>query len=514
MKRRSFLKTSSMLLASLAGSTGCMSTKTKKQPLNILLFYTDDVGFGDLSCYGAKKIPTPNLDRLAKDGLLFRNAYCTSATCTPSRFGMLTGIYPWRKRGTGILRGDAKMIIDPKQITLPSVLQTAGYKTGVIGKWHLGLGNGHINWNKEIKPGPREIGFDYSFLIPATGDRVPCVFVEDQQVVNLDSNDPISVSYRKPFPGIPTGRKNPKLCTKMRSSHGHNQAIVNGIGRIGYMKGGKKALWIDEEIAPTLVKKAQGFIKDAKGKPFFLYLSTHDIHVPRVPNPMFVGKSGCGPRGDAMVEADWMLGEMVKTLKKLNLDQNTLIVFSSDNGPVLDDGYRDNANKQRNGHNPAGVLRAGKYSIFEGGTRIPLITWCPSQITPGISHALISQVDFLTSFAKIAGAKVPVQEQAKLDSKDMANVLFGKNKTGRKELVCQDIGQIALRQDKWKYIKPNTSLKDGLGPWKRSRAGKDGLLFNVKQDPSEQNNLIIKYPNIAKRMQKRLQEIQNRFKTK
>lgn len=225
-------------------------TITKEDPKpNIVFIYTDDLGYGDISSYGATEVSTPSIGALAKEGILFSNAYATAATCTPSRYSLLTGDYAWRKKGTGVAAGDEALLIDTKRTTLPRVLQSAGYKTGIVGKWHLGLGDDGSgpDWNGKISPGPLEIGFDYSFLIPATGDRVPCVFVENHHIVNLDPNDPIFVNYKEKIGDWPTGKENPELLT-LKPSQGHNNTIVNGISRIGYMTGGKAALWDDETI--------------------------------------------------------------------------------------------------------------------------------------------------------------------------------------------------------------------------------------------------------------------------
>ena len=334
----------------IPGALGIMSAaslqlsvaQTVDKP-NIVIIYADDLGYGDVSCYGATKISTPNIDRLAKQGLRFTNAHCTSATSTPSRYSLLTGEYAWRRKGTGVATGDATAIIQPGRTTMASIMKNAGYTTGVVGKWHLGLGPAEgADWNGEITSGPMDLGFDYNFIIPATGDRVPCVFVENRRVVGLDPNDPIKVSFNEPILVEPTGKDHPELL-KMHPSHGHDMTIVNGISRIGYMIGGKSALWVDEDIADVITGKAVKFIENNKNKPFFLYFSTHDIHVPRVPNQRFVGKSGMGPRGDAILEFDWSVGEIVKTIDNLNLSGNTIIIVTSDNGPVVDDGYKDQA---------------------------------------------------------------------------------------------------------------------------------------------------------------------------
>ncbi len=342
-------------LVSLAGiNTGC--TKAVKSP-NIIIIYADDLGYGDISCYGATGISTANIDRFAGQGLSFTNAHCSSATSTPSRYSLLTGEYAWRKKGTGIAPGDASSIINSNTSTIASVLKRSGYTTAVVGKWHLGLGPaGGPDWNGIIKPGPMDLGFDHDFIIPATGDRVPCVFVDDRKVANLDPSDPIKVSYKEKIGDWPTGKENPELL-KIHPSHGHDMTIVNGISRIGYMTGGKSALWVDEEISAVLTKKARMFIEENRNKPFFLYFATHDIHVPRVPNQRFVGKSGMGPRGDAILEFDWSVGEVLKTLDSLKLTDNTIVIVTSDNGPVVDDGYMDQAVELLGSHKPAQQAR-------------------------------------------------------------------------------------------------------------------------------------------------------------
>ena len=464
---------------------------------NIVIILADDLGFGDTGCYGATRIPTPNVDRLAREGLRFRDAHSTSATCTPARYALLTGEYPWRKQGTGILPGDAELIIQPGRTTVASMLQRAGYRTGVVGKWHLGLGGkGGPDWNGEIKPGPREIGFDYSFLMPATGDRVPCVYVENQRVVGLDPKDPIKVSYGKPVGTEPTGKEHPELL-KLHPSHGHDQTIINGISRIGYMSGGKAARWVDEDMADTFTRKALAFIEQNKDRPFFLYFATHDPHVPRVPNPRFVGKSGCGVRGDVIVQFDWCAGRLLAKLDVLKLTDNTLVILSSDNGPVLDDGYHDGAVEKLGDHKPAGPFRGGKYSIFEGGTRVPLIIRWPHHIKPGVSDALVSHIDFLASFAALTGRKLAAGDAP--DSRNVLSALLGQSQTGRDQFV-EHANVLALRDGAWKYIEPSS------GPRRNAATNTDlgndpvGQLYDLAGDLGETNDLLPAQPDRSRKL--------------
>ena len=485
---------------------------SQKRP-NIVFIYVDDLGYGDLSCYGATKISTPNIDKLAKQGIRFTNAHATSATCTPSRYALMTGIYPWRKAGTGILPGDAALIVPTDKTTLPSLFQKAGYQTGIVGKWHLGLGDQiEKDWNGELKPGPNEVGFDYSFIFPATADRVPSVFVENHRVIALDSSDPIQVDYSKKVGTDPTGKENPELL-KMKSSlnHGHNNTIVNGIGRIGYMSGGNKARWTDEEMPLTFLAKAKEFIENNKIQPFFLYYTLTEPHVPRMPSTIFRGKSNLGYRGDAILQMDWTVGEIMKQLESLGIAKNTLIIFSSDNGPVLNDGYEDEAVSKLNGHTPAGVLRGGKYSSFEGGTRVPLIVSWPSKTKTAVSDALLSQIDFLSSFSKMLNVK-PKDLQT-TDSEDMLDVLLGKSKKGRTILVEQGITSLAIIKDNWKYIEPNkgpainalTNIELGNNPLPQ--------LYDLKNDIGEKNNIAIEKPEITNELARLLRKTKDK-KTK
>jgi arylsulfatase A-like enzyme len=486
------------LLGLISAATSFSNAQSPEKP-NIIIIYADDLGYGDVSCYGATSLNTPNIDRLASQGLRFTNAHCTSATSTPSRYSLLTGEYAWRRKGTNVLSGDACAIIQPGRITMASVMKNAGYTTGVVGKWHLGLGpEGGPDWNGEIRSGPLDIGFDYGFIIPATGDRVPCVFVENLRVSGLDPADPISVNYKEKAGNWPTGKENPELL-KMHPSHGHDMTIVNGISRIGFMTGGKSALWVDEDIADVITAKAVKFIVENKNNPFFLYFATHDIHVPRTPNQRFVGKSGMGPRGDAILEFDWSVGEIMRAVEKLNLDHKTIILVTSDNGPVVDDGYRDQAVELLGSHKPAGPLRGGKYSAFDGGTRIIFITRWSGKIYPGTSDALISQVDLMASFAELTGKTLPAG--AGPDSFNHLNTLLGRSEKSRDWLVEQSsAGNLSIIKGDWKYIEPGDGVKLDVNTNTETGNNTVPQLYNLRTDIGERNNLAFENKAIVKEL--------------
>ncbi|MDE5612313.1 MAG: sulfatase-like hydrolase/transferase, partial [Odoribacter sp.] len=370
-----------------------------------------------------------------------------------------------------------------------------------VGKWHLGLGKGQVDWNREIVPGAREVGFDYSFITAATNDRVPTVFVENGRVANLDPNDPIEVSYRKNFPGEPTGKENPELL-KIKPSHGHNQSITNGIPRIGFMRGGKSALWVDEDMADTFLSKATGFVKEHRDEPFFLYYALHEPHVPRVPHPRFAGKSPLGPRGDVVLEADWCVGEFLNTLDSLGLSENTIVIFTSDNGPILDDGYVDEAIERLGDHKPAGPFRSGKYSSYDGGTHVAFLVRWTGHIKPGKSEALVCQMDFCAAFANMLG-----KENETRDGENVLDALLGRSKQGRKELLLDACGNnVLLRQGDWICIPPMVNEGYWVPPMESGRM-KSSQLFQVKKDIGQKNNVAEKYPKRVQAMEKRIKEI-------
>lgn len=421
---------------------------------NIIFILTDDVGYGDVGCYGATHVKTPNIDRLAREGLRFTDAHATASVCTPTRYAFMTGRYAWRQPGTGIAPGNAPLLIQPGTTTVASLLKSAGYRTGVIGKWHLGLGDGEkTDYNRPLKPGPLELGFDYAFLIPATGDRVPCVFVENHGVVGYDPADPIQVSFGTKIGNEPTGL-DPDVKLKIQGGPGHKDTVINGIPRIGFMTGGKAARWVDEDIADTLTAKAVKFIEANKAGPFFLYFTPHDIHEPMVPHPRFRGTSDCGWRGDVIHELDWTVGEVLATLDRLKLASNTLVLFTSDNGGAIKNTYDDGTNPLHGRQKPNGSLRGFKASLYEGGHRVPFIARWPGRIPAGsASGQLIAHVDALATVAALTGQKLPAD--ASPDSFNVLSAWLGERAAkGRDHLVLQNNNQapLALREGDWVLI--------------------------------------------------------------
>lgn len=472
---------------------------------NIIIIYVDDLGYGDIGVNGAIGVKTPNVDKLASQGVNFTDAHATAATCTPSRYSLLTGSYAFRNNAA-ILNGDAPLIIDTETRTLPDMLKDAGYKTAIVGKWHLGLGDGKTNWNIEVKPGPKEVGFEYSFLIPATGDRVPTVFLENQKVVGLDKNDPITVNYRTRIDGYPVGTEHPELL-KQYADEQHLMAITNGISRIGYMKGGKSALWVDEKIPFVLTEKATDFIDKQKENPFFLFFSLHDIHQPRIANVKFIEASSMGPRGDVIAQMDWCVGEITQKLENLGLKENTLIIFTSDNGPILDDGYLDYARELVGDHKPGGPYKGSKYSAFEAGTRMPTIVSWPAEIkSPKTSNALLSQVDLYASLAHLVNQKI--KKGTAPDSENYIDAWLGKSEKGRTFLL-EEAYTYGLRMGQWKYIKPKNQQ---VPKWISDKFVDPGFrkeiqLYNLEEDPSESNNVYTEYPEIVTMMEEKMAEI-------
>lgn len=469
---------------------------TKQKP-NVVFILADDIGYQDFGCYGATKIHTPNIDSLANAGVLFTHAYAPASTSSPSRYALMTGEYAWRKN-VGIMPGDAPLSIDLSKNNLPKQMKFQGYATGIVGKWHLGLGEKgkRVDFNKHIDFGMGDVGFDYSFIFPATNDRVPTIFLENDSIVNYDKNDPIEVSYSHKVGNDPTGKENPELL-KLKSYLGHDGTIVNGIGRIGWMSGGNSARWIDEEMDDVLLGKAEVFIKKNKHHPFFLYYASHNAHEPRVASPHSKGKSQAGIYGDVIQDFDYSVGQLVESLKKEGILDNTIIVITSDNGPMIKEGYLDGATENINGHNPFGQLRGQKYSLYEGGTRVPFIFYWGDKIkSPFVQDQSFCFMDMFATLVDLTG--FDSKQVSTNDSKSAASLMLDEanQKAYRDYIITQNNGGfVAVHKGDWKYIPSSHKSK--------------AELYNLKMDPSEHHDLIddAQYVPIVKDIQNHLQQI-------
>lgn len=488
------------LLACLAvGTVGAAA----ERPPNMIVIMADDVGWGDLSCYGATAVRTPHIDRLAREGLRFTSGYASASTCTPTRYSFLTGEYAFRRPGTGVAPPNAPAIIQPGTPTLPAVLRTAGYRTAVVGKWHLGLGDRGTgpDWNGMLRPGPLEVGFDHCLILPTTNDRVPQVLVEDHRVRGLDPADPLWVGDTKPSADHVNGVDN-RDQLKLDWSHGHNGTIHNGIGRIGFYTGGTAARFRDEDLADIWARESSRWIEADQDKPFFLFLASQDIHVPRIAHERFQGATSLGPRGDCIVQLDWVVGQVLEALERAGHGRDTLVVFCSDNGPVLDDGYKDDAVEKLGDHTPSGPFRGGKYSVYEGGTRTPFIAWWPGRIAAGTSGAIISTIDLPASLAAVAAATVPAG--AFPDSVDLHGAVLGAaDARGRDAVLQQDngSGSYGYREGRWKLV--------------RARAGQRAkttteALYDLDDDQGERIDVAERHPDVVSRLRAALDRLVSR----
>lgn len=510
-----FQKTAAIMSATLAtmpvlAQKNNATPKLPSQP-NVLIIYADDLGYGDLECYGAKNISTPNVNRLARNGVRFTNAYAVAATSTPSRYSMLTGEYSWRKPGTDIAPGNAGMIIRPEQFTIADLFKSAGYRTCAIGKWHLGMGDktGTQDWNAPLPTALGDLGFDYSYMMAATADRVPCVFIENGQVANYDPSAPIEVSYEHNFPGEPTGKDNPELLYNLKPTFGHDMSIVNGISRIGYMKGGGKALWKDENIADSITTHAINFIREKKDQPFFMYFATNDVHVPRFPHDRFRGKNKMGLRGDAIAQFDWSVGQLLTALEDMKILDNTLIILSSDNGPVLNDGYDDHAEELLNGHSITGPLRGSKYSLYEGGTRVPFIVhWPAAKLKRGENATVLSQIDLIGSMAALL--QRPIPKGSAPDSFNRLGNWLGSDMNNRPWVVQQGYDHtLAIRTPEWKYVEASTFPKmKPRGAYVETGCAPVQQLFDMSK-VYEDKNVATEHPELVGQMHLLLETIRN-----
>jgi len=494
--RMNFLKF--LFLCVILFALSCKASTNKKKALekpNIIIILADDLGYGDPGCYNSdSKIPTPNIDRLAADGMLFTDAHSPSAVCTPTRYGLLTGRYSWRTRlQRGVLWGYSASLIDTNRTTIASMLKQHDYMTGCVGKWHLGLqnydanrGEEQVDYSKPLKPGPNALGFDYFYGIPASLDMDPYLYVENEQLVG-QLTDTIAGSERR------------------RNNGG-------GFWRAGLISPGFKHI----DVLPTITNKAIEFIQKCadktkpgeRPKPFFLYFPLTAPHTPWMPTDEFRGKSGAGYYGDFVAQVDWSVGQIIQTLERLQLSDNTIVFFTSDNGaswPVED--------IEKWGHSANLNLRGQKADIWEGGHRIPFMARWPGHIKPGtISDETICQTDFLATIAAIVGYDLSNGEGE--DSYNILPVLLDNKSESEAKGGIRDAtvhqsskGIFAIRQGDWKLI-----VGRGSGGFTKPqkiepKPGEPiGQLYNLKDDLGEMNNLYLDNPEIVSRLSTLLEQ--------
>jgi arylsulfatase A-like enzyme len=474
---------------------------------NIVLINADDLGYGDLGCYGGEMVRTPNIDRLAKEGRRFTDAHTASAVCSPSRYGLMTGRYPMRRNFWGPVSLQQELTIDPDFLTLASLVKEQGYDTAIIGKWHLGFGKGKPNWNGDLNPGPLELGFDYYFGIPSVNSGPPFVYVENHQVLGLDPSDPFVTAKES------VTKKYPEK---------------SGYDRIGGAEAAHR-LYVDAEIGITFANKAVDWLKQRKSdRPFFLYFATTNIHHPFTPAPQFIGASDCGLYGDFIHELDWMVGEILSSLDDLKLAENTLVIFTSDNGGMF---HVTGQKAWKAGHRMNGKLLGFKFGAWEGGHRVPLIARWPAQIPANTSSdQLISQVDILATLAAIL--ERPLKTGDAIDSiNQLKNFTGSPDHPVRETLVISPNSpeHLSIRQGNWMYIprqdsggfqgkKPGDHLFAGApaisfvgrknsdivdGKYRADAA--PAQLYNLEDDPYQTTNVYSQNPKVAKRLDSLLQ---------
>lgn len=490
---------------------------------NVVFILVDDLGYGDLGCYGATKLKTPNIDKLASEGKMFTDAHAASSVCTPSRYALLTGQYPMQaENGKGIwgpLSITSGLIIDPNILTLPDVFKHKGYATAALGKWHLGFKTGTNDWQKPLRPGPQDLGFDYYFGLPEVSSVPPYVWVENDHIVGGDPSDPL----------IYIGNGHPEVATPITP-------IPDSAGQRtpNTFKGAVKAhqLFNPYSMGEVLTKKAVDWITSNKQKPFFLYLATPLIHHPFTPAKRFQGSSQIGLYGDYIQELDWMVGEVTKCLQENGLSDNTLVVLTSDNGGMFNTGAQA---AFKAGHQQNGDLLGFKFEAWEGGQRIPFIAKWPGKIKAGTkSDQMICLVDMMASFMALTG-----QNPNTLQGKNSINILpalLGDPKLPiREELLLAPWKEqnLSIRKGKWIYIPAQggggfTGTKLGMHTFAGPAAttfthhpnsdivngnirsdAPPAQLYDLEKDVNQTTNLYDKYPEIVKELSKLLDKYQN-----
>ena len=498
MNRRRFL-------ASLTSGTLALrlSAVAETKP-NIVLIYADDVGYGDLSCYGATSVRTPNLDRLAGAGVRFTNAHATSATCTPSRYSLLTASTHGASVGQACCPATRT---SSSSRTAERFLRCFGMRA-TAPPWSesgtSGMGKGKVDWNGEISPAR----WKSASIIPSSCRRpaTACRACTSRTAASSGWIRRIrSESITEKLIGDePTGKRNPENAEDAARATGTTWPSSTASPHRLH-DGGKSALWVDEDMADTFAKKATAFIEQNKSRPFFLYFATHDIHVPRAAEQAFRRHDSMGPRGDAIAELDWTVGQVLDALDRNGLTPNTLVIFSSDNGPVVDDGYRTTPLRSSAATVPRARCAAGSTASSTAERASRCLSRWPGRIPADrVSNALVSQVDFYSSLGAIAGAKTAVGGGA--DSMEQSAALTGRDQKGRDWLV-EHAGTLTLIQDKWKLIPPNKGAKVQVNTNTETGNDPEPQLYDLSKDIGERNNVAAQYPDRVKAMMEQLAKV-------
>jgi arylsulfatase A len=478
---------------------GCARSLFAGEQPNIVYILADDLGYGDLGCFNPRsKIPTPRIDRLASEGMRFTDAHSPSSVCTPTRYALLTGRYAWRTRlQRNVLGPWDKPLIAPDRLTVGKLLQQHGYATACIGKWHLGqnyattdgkppVGGAkkalsNVDFTQPIADGPITRGFDHYFgtIVP---NYPPYCFIEDDRTVGIPSLPMDGANFNIPGPTVPG--------------------------------------WKLEDILPGLTKHAVSWIEDAakKERPFFLYFSLTSPHYPVVPASEFKGSTSVGAYGDFVHQTDWSIGQILDALERTGVADNTLVIFTSDNGPEITGEVNPGAydRVQQFGHRSAGDLRGAKRDAWEGGHRVPFIARWPDKIQAGSdSDEVICHVDFLATVAAILGRKLP--DNAAEDSVSFLPVLLGQKRQGsiREATVHHSArGKFAIRRGDWVFIDAPSGDDNGVHgepQWLRDERGytphtNPGELFNLREDPAQRDNQYSEKPELVRELKSLLEK--------
>ena len=453
---------------------------------NIVLILADDLGYGSVGCYGADPalVRTPAIDRLAREGVRFTDASTPSSVCSPTRYGLLMGRYPWRTRMKyGVVNVGDPLLPDPKRLSLAAWLQQQGYRTAAIGKWHLGYGTKKIKpqgWTKPLRPGALEMGFDYHFAVPQNHGDNTGIYIENDRIYGLESDRVFP--YSKSFYGAPYfGFDAPQRDNK--------------------------------QVMTDLTERAVDWLQKPSDKPFFLYFAPVAVHHPITPSDQMRGESACGPYGDFIQDLDLSVRRLCRTLEKLGVSKHTLVIVTSDNGgDIPSQKGRPEVTARALGLQINGSLRGDKHTIWQGGLRVPFVLRWPARLPAGAtSSTMINLVDVFATVAELLDGKPHAKTDFASDSISFCDALLHPERPsvpGRTDMVVTNAqGISALRQGPWKYI-------EGQFPetWKgnrKSRLQGQALrqLYHLVKDPQEQHIRIDDYPELADKMQKMLDTI-------